>query len=1134
MDPRSRKPFGPRKLSSKMKSILLFALLLLANACIATPQEGPPEANLQGIPFYQIYEENDIENTSKANFITTAPDGRLFFGSENGLHTFDGTKWKLVLKTPTTKEKIRCMIWTEQGVFAAGFGTIGKISFEDEKGLQYLPLIEGPLTQYSNEFYSKVHRIGNRLYFVGERSVATYDLETQKVDSASFDFWIKASAVFKGKLHIATTRVGIVVFEPGGQAVLPAFEKFVDRDAIRKIETSASGEAYFVTESNDIYRVPAGHELSDFVPFPFHPEGAIRDFEFIEENKLAISVAHVGIFFVDRDAHILYSLGKSTDYRWVASNQLHLDKHKTLWVQFNASIGKIVLDSPVSQIDERLSTGFEYPIAYEVEGQVIIRTKGNLLRPEFDEHGVLKGLVNPIPDFEKYIVTASASSEGLYFQGEKTTYLLADGKIQNLGKTGYIERMVTFENDPNKLFVATAENLVVLERRGQHLVTLSQTPHKAGHANKIAREHGDVFWIEIGLGQIGRATFENGEIKYQLFTQEDGLSSDWIAVWEHEGKVLLSSDEGITQYDPQTQRFASTDIIEEYLPAKGVFHRLATDPKGNIWASYNQNNYILWKQEDGKYIKDSASLARVGDQYFNQFKFLSNGDALLLTSSELFHVDGSRLGPPDDQQHSELSLFEVSDIEGSTIYYLNPGFESSPDRLEFSRPHRNLSFRFGDTLSSSIKAPQYQYILDGLSKDWSRWSTSNEVNVTKLDSGSYTLRVRSRTNNAAQPSEISVPFSIAPQLWETPIAFIAYFIAFSVLLKFGYTLFAAKLKKANEKLERMVNERTQEIESKNNELQQNATELTIALNELRSAQDLLMSASRKAGMAEVATNVLHNVGNVLNSINVSILSLSEQLKQERISKLVRIAQLINSHQNDLADFFTNNPKGKAIPDYLIQLSSVLKDDYSHYEIEVECMQENIEHVKKIITTQQSHAKTVEVLQSVKIEELFDDTLEMITDELEHSFFEIVRDFEPDLEIISDKHSLLQMITNFIKNSKESIIEAKKPLGLISLSAKTTSNKKNVRIQISDNGVGISQENRNKIFTHGFTTKVNGHGFGMHSCANAAKNLGGSLRIDSEGPGRGATVTLRLPLIPESIEKKKAKNRLAIDSPYSRN
>ncbi len=1117
-----------------MKPVLLFASLLLASACIASAGKGLPKPNLQGIPFYQIYEENDIENTSKANFITTAPDGRLFLGSEYGLHTFDGTKWKLVLETPTTKEKIRCMIWTEQGVFAAGYGSIGRISFENEKGIQYIPLNQGPLTEYASEFYSKVHRVENRLYFVGERSVATYDLETKSYDSTSFESWVKASAVFNGKLHVATTRDGIVVFENGHQRVVPAFKRFVENNVILKIETCASGEAYFVTESNDIYRVPPGHDFADFVPFPFHAEGAIRDFEFIEENKLAISVAHIGIFFVDRDARILYSLGKSIDYRWVASNLLHLDRHKTLWVQFNATVGKIVLDNPVSQIDERLSTGVEYPIAHELDGQVYIRTKGKLLQPEFDEHGVLKGLVSTIPNFQKYIVTASASSEGLYFQGENTTYLLADGNVQNLGPTGYIERMVTFENEPNKLFVATTENLIVLERRGDHLVPLSQTPHKAGHVNKIAREEGNVFWIEIGLGQVGRATFENGEIKYQLFTQKDGLSSDWIAVWEHEGKVLLSSSDGISQYNAQTNSFASTDIIEEYLPAKGIYHRMATDPKGNIWASYNQNNYILWKQEDGKYIKDEVSLTQVGDQFFNQFKFLSNGDALLLTSNELFHVDGSRLTPQDHQQQPELFLFKVSDIEGSTNYYLNSGFESSPEQLRFTRPHRSLSFSFGDTLSSTVKAPQYQYILEGFSKDWSRWSTSNEVNVTKLDSGNYTLRVRSRANNSAQPSEISVPFSIAPTIWETPIAFIVYFIVFAALLNYGYTLFAAKLKRANEKLERMVHERTQEIENKNNELQQNANELTLALDELRSAQDLLMSASRKAGMAEVATNVLHNVGNVLNSINVALLSLSERLSQERVSKLVRISQLINKHEHDLADFLTNDPKGKAIPNYLTQLSSVLQDDYSHYQVEVECMQENIEHVKRIITTQQTHAKTVEVLQSVKIEELFNDALEMITGELEHSFFEIVRDFEPDLEIISDKHSLLQMITNFIKNSKESIVEAKKPLGLITLSAQTTSDAKQARIQISDNGLGISKENLSKIFTHGFTTKSDGHGFGMHSCANAAKNLGGSLRIDSEGAGLGATVTLVLPLVPESFERSKAKNKSAMESTFSRN
>jgi signal transduction histidine kinase len=67
-----------------------------------------------------------------------------------------------------------------------------------------------------------------------------------------------------------------------------------------------------------------------------------------------------------------------------------------------------------------------------------------------------------------------------------------------------------------------------------------------------------------------------------------------------------------------------------------------------------------------------------------------------------------------------------------------------------------------------------------------------------------------------------------------------------------------------------------------------------------------------------------------------------------------------------------------------------------------------------------------------------------------------------------------------------------------------------RITVTDNGVGIPPENMARIFNHGFTTKKDGHGFGLHSGANAAKEMGGSLTAHSDGPGKGATFTLELP------------------------
>ena len=109
----------------------------------------------------------------------------------------------------------------------------------------------------------------------------------------------------------------------------------------------------------------------------------------------------------------------------------------------------------------------------------------------------------------------------------------------------------------------------------------------------------------------------------------------------------------------------------------------------------------------------------------------------------------------------------------------------------------------------------------------------------------------------------------------------------------------------------------------------------------------------------------------------------------------------------------------------------------------------------------------------------------------------------------DKHSVLQILLNLLRNAEEAIDDAGKPEKLIRVRIRRYGDDR-VRIEVSDTGVGLAPENLTRIFAHGFTTKPHGHGFGLHSGALAAKQLGGALWAESDGPGLGATFTLELP------------------------
>jgi PAS domain S-box-containing protein len=278
--------------------------------------------------------------------------------------------------------------------------------------------------------------------------------------------------------------------------------------------------------------------------------------------------------------------------------------------------------------------------------------------------------------------------------------------------------------------------------------------------------------------------------------------------------------------------------------------------------------------------------------------------------------------------------------------------------------------------------------------------------------------------------------------------------------------------------------------------------------ELERVHKQLLLASRQAGMAEVATNVLHNVGNVLNSVNVSASLVSDRIRKSKSAGLARVAALLLEHAHDLAGFLTG-VKGRHLPAYLQQLSAELIAERDATVAELSALRSNVEHIKEIVAMQQGYARRGGLKDTLDIRLLVEDALRMNEGAFSRHGVTVVRDFSEVPLIEIDKHRVLQILVNVIRNAKYACAESANPEKQVTVRIRATDSA--VCVSVIDTGVGIARENLERIFNHGFTTRAEGHGFGLHSAALAAKELGGSLLADSPGPGRGATFTLSLPL-----------------------
>ena len=273
----------------------------------------------------------------------------------------------------------------------------------------------------------------------------------------------------------------------------------------------------------------------------------------------------------------------------------------------------------------------------------------------------------------------------------------------------------------------------------------------------------------------------------------------------------------------------------------------------------------------------------------------------------------------------------------------------------------------------------------------------------------------------------------------------------------------------------------------------------------------LLEASRRAGMAEVATSVLHNVGNVLNSVNVSCAVASEKIRNSRIASVKRTADLVGEHAGDLAAFMASDPRGQKLPGFLHNLAERLAAEQSEVMEELQLLAKHIDHIKHIVAMQQDYAKVKGVTETVKVTDLVEDSLRMNADALMRHEVEVVREYDEVPRIEIEKHKAVQILVNLIRNAKQACDDAGPAAK--KMTVRVTNGHDRVRIAVIDNGVGIPPENLTRIFAHGFTTKPNGHGFGLHGGALAARELGGDLTVHSDGGGAGATFTLELPVAP---------------------
>lgn len=310
-----------------------------------------------------------------------------------------------------------------------------------------------------------------------------------------------------------------------------------------------------------------------------------------------------------------------------------------------------------------------------------------------------------------------------------------------------------------------------------------------------------------------------------------------------------------------------------------------------------------------------------------------------------------------------------------------------------------------------------------------------------------------------------------------------------------------------------------ELAAANRELDSSLRELSKTQRELIASTKLVAETSRRAGMADIAAGVLHNVGNVLTSINVGTELVAERLRASRVGNLSKLVGMLEAEGDALPAALAAGDLCWKVLDFLRALSAHLSGERDGLLSEVTRLQEYLAHLKAIVNKQRSYATSINVLESCDLPGLMDDAVALVSASLALTGIEIARDYAPVPEATLDRHKALQILVNLIRNAAESIAACGRAGGRIVVSIRGDRGDGGDRVQlmVEDNGAGVDAQAAPRLFTQGFTTKPSGHGFGLHTSALAAKEMGGALSYRS-APGQGATFILDLPVRPQGAKE----------------
>ncbi|MBC2605935.1 ATP-binding protein [Pelagicoccus albus] len=1108
-------------------NIVLIAFGLLAFA-IYGQEKSPLDLLLsRGIPKSESFQSRTTGIRGDIRGSTVLPNGEIGFIADNGLTAFDGTNWSEVEGLDWAMD----FAWINDSKMAVSHGRDISIFESEPSGGYKLSLFfhddDAPsdLIPFSSIAYFQGYifaTAGTRLIIIDPEGKGSYH---------QLENWTNVCFSIGDELYVTGGAEGILNrWDESEQKLVNAVDLLSGSGIYEWIVQAiprAEGGYWLLTEHDNVI----GFDGSKTWAWPGNEiisrdSTKIRSLVETSPGRLAIGTSRQGmlLFKEDGSLRLRFSVPQGLESSHVKN--LATDQQGGIWIHTQNYLTRLPQEPK----------NFLFHGAHGLsEGVTCIALFNNRVYLGTD-----RGLFVNNPEAETLVDTFEIIRDGsateslfvfkdsLFVAGAELFTISRDGQIKELdgaGSTNFWQP----SRFPDTLLVGHHLGALRIDaaENGEFKTTRLDGPSSTLQSIVENRE-GELLG-STGTNQYARIRLDEVGGQFSLHRFSNQTASHWSNLVSVEGNIYSN---GVVSkvWDSQQQAFLQAPEMIYYVGDQPYgFEHVYGKSAEDAYVAISSRSSITVPRPDRQVIGEISSIHNSTDMRADCLVYDSKGGVWAGGSFGLFFA--SPTTKPSETTSIVPRLHQViSTVDGENL----PINHTSPSPLKLKSNLNSLEITAEYPNFNTSNHQRFQIYLQGLDPNWTEFSESNQRSFSNLEPGTYQLFLTAMDPFGTTDTVSALSFQILPPWYRTFPAYFLYLLG-SILFVVGVVyLYNKRQIERSKELEDLVKERTKEIELKNAELEKQARRLenqneelgekteklttttetlSSTLSQLQLMQDQLVETARTAGKAEIAINVLHNIGNVLNSVNVALSVLNERMDNSKIANLTRIAILLEANKDHIDEFLTQDPKGKSVPEYLIRLSQILNEEALATQYELSVMGEDIDHIKSIIAAQQTHAKAESLYETIELRGLCENALSILGGQGTRNEFEIINDIPAHIQVECDRHKLLDIVLNLVTNASDAIHEEDPPIGVITFEAELVEEGDFMQLRVTDNGCGIDKETMKSLFRHGFTTKAKGHGFGLHSCANTAQAVGGTLTLESEGKGKGVTAILTLPVKP---------------------